>query len=63
MGFNRFRRDTRGLVQLYQQGRLNLDELISAHIALNQMNIGFRRLRGGEVAPSVIDFDTLSDGG
>ena len=33
MGLNRFRRDTRGLVQLYQQGRLNLDELISAHIA------------------------------
>jgi S-(hydroxymethyl)glutathione dehydrogenase / alcohol dehydrogenase len=48
------------MVQLYLQGRLNLDDLISAHITLDEVNIGFRRLQSGEVARSVIDFDTSS---
>ena len=62
MGSNRFRRDIPRMVQLYLQGRLNLDDLISAHITLDEVNIGFRRLQGGEVARSVIDFDTSSSG-
>jgi S-(hydroxymethyl)glutathione dehydrogenase/alcohol dehydrogenase len=62
MGSNRFRRDIPRMVQLYLQGRLNLDDLISAHITLDEVNIGFRRLQSGEVARSVIDFGTSSSG-
>jgi S-(hydroxymethyl)glutathione dehydrogenase/alcohol dehydrogenase len=45
------------LVDLYLQGRLDLDNLISARIALEQVNEGFAAMQGGEVARSVIVFD------
>jgi S-(hydroxymethyl)glutathione dehydrogenase/alcohol dehydrogenase len=56
MGSNRFRKDIPRMVQLYLQGRLNLDDLISARIGLEQINDGFRKLQRGEVARSVIEF-------
>jgi S-(hydroxymethyl)glutathione dehydrogenase / alcohol dehydrogenase len=57
MGSNHFRRDIPRMVQLYQQGRLNLDDLISARISLAEVNDGFAELERGEVARSVIVFD------
>jgi S-(hydroxymethyl)glutathione dehydrogenase / alcohol dehydrogenase len=57
MGSNRFRVDMPRLVDLYLQGRLDLDNLISARITLDQVNEGFKAMQGGEVARSVIVFD------
>jgi S-(hydroxymethyl)glutathione dehydrogenase/alcohol dehydrogenase len=57
MGSNRFRVDMPRLVDLYLQGRLELDELISARITLDQVNDGFKAMQGGEVARSVIIFN------
>ncbi len=57
MGSNRFRVDMPRLVDLYLQGRLDLDNLISARITLDQVSEGFAAMRSGEVARSVIIFD------
>jgi S-(hydroxymethyl)glutathione dehydrogenase / alcohol dehydrogenase len=57
MGSNRFRVDMPRLVDLYLQGRLKLDELVSARIAIEEVNEGFDAMKGGEVARSVIVFD------
>ncbi len=56
MGSNRFRVDMPRLVDLYLQGRLELDRLISARISLDEVNEGFKAMQGGEVARSVIIF-------
>src|SRR5882757_333896 len=58
MGSNRFRHDIPRLVDMYLQRRLNLDDLVSARISLDQVNDGFRALQSGEVARSVIVFDS-----
>ena len=57
MGSNRFRVDMPRYVDLYLQGRLKLDELVSARIGLEEVNDGFAAMRRGEVARSVIVFD------
>jgi S-(hydroxymethyl)glutathione dehydrogenase/alcohol dehydrogenase len=57
MGSNRFRIDMPRYVDLYLQGRLKLDELVSARIGLDEINEGFEAMKGGEVARSVIVFD------
>jgi S-(hydroxymethyl)glutathione dehydrogenase/alcohol dehydrogenase len=56
MGSNRFRYDIPRLVDLYLRGRLNLDDLVSARIKLDEVNDGFEALKRGEVARSVITF-------
>ena len=56
MGSNRFRVDIPRYVDLYLTGRLRLDELVSARIALDDVNHGFDAMRRGEVARSVITF-------
>lgn len=56
MGSNRFRVDMPRYVDLYLQGRLKLDELVSARISLDQINEGFATMKGGAVARSVIMF-------
>ena len=56
MGSNRFRLDVGRYVDLYLQGRLKLDELVSARIRLEDVNDGFRALQRGEVARSVVVF-------
>jgi S-(hydroxymethyl)glutathione dehydrogenase/alcohol dehydrogenase len=56
MGSNAFRVDMPRFVELYKQGRLNLDDLISKRIALEQVNEAFEDLKKGEVARSVIMF-------
>lgn len=44
-------------IELYQQGRLNLDDLVSETITLDEINEGYERLEHGEVARSVVMFD------
>lgn len=56
MGSNRFRVDMPRYVDLYLDGRLMLDELVSARIALDDINDGFDAMKQGSVARSVITF-------
>jgi S-(hydroxymethyl)glutathione dehydrogenase / alcohol dehydrogenase len=57
MGSNRFRVDMPRYVDLYLQGRLKLDELVSERIQLDQINEGFATMKTGTIARSVITFD------
>ena len=57
MGSNRFRVDMPRLVDFYLAGKLHLDDLISGHMKLEDINDGFRALEGGEVARQVIMFN------
>lgn len=56
MGSNRFRLDVPILLELYKQGRLRLDELISERVNLESVNQACEKLKSGEVARSVITF-------
>ena len=58
MGSNRFRVDMPRLIDLYLDGRLKLDELVSRRIRLDEVNDGFDAMRSGEIARSVIIFDS-----
>lgn len=53
-GSSDIRRDVPRLVELYRDGRLRLDELISRRIELAQVNEALSALRSGELARSVI---------
>jgi S-(hydroxymethyl)glutathione dehydrogenase/alcohol dehydrogenase len=57
MGSNRFRIDIPRLVDMYRDGRLLLDELISSRIELDAINDGYDALQHGTVTRSVIVFD------
>jgi S-(hydroxymethyl)glutathione dehydrogenase/alcohol dehydrogenase len=57
MGSNRFRFDMPKYVDFYLDGRLLLDEMISARIPLAEVNDAFERMRKGEAARQVIVFD------
>ena len=57
MGSNRFRVDMPRFVELYLQGRLHLDDLISRRIKLEDVNDAMKELEKGEVARSVIMFE------
>ncbi len=57
MGSNRFRVDMPRFVELYLQGKLHLDDLVSGHIRLNDINEAFKALESGEIARNVILFD------
>ncbi|HEY2561398.1 MAG TPA: Zn-dependent alcohol dehydrogenase [Caldimonas sp.] len=56
MGSNRFRTDMPRLIEFYLQGRLHLQEMVSARIRLDEINEGFAALKTGGVARSVIVF-------
>lgn len=56
MGSNRFRVDIPNLLKFYQQGRLNLDHLISDRIELEQVNEGYQKLYTGTPVRQIIDF-------
>ncbi len=58
MGGNRFRVDMPRLLDLWQQGRLKLDHLISGQIKLGEINEGFARLKSGASVRQLIDFGT-----
>ena len=57
MGSNQFRTDMPRFVDMYLDGRLMLDEMVSAHIKLEDINAGFDEMKKGHVARSVIMFD------
>ncbi len=54
MGSNYFKEDIPMLANLYLQGRLKLDELVSARISLDEINDGFAQMQAGTVARSVV---------
>ena len=56
MGSNQFRTDMPRFVDMYLDGRLMLDEMVSKHIDIEQINEGFAEMKTGEVARSVITF-------
>jgi S-(hydroxymethyl)glutathione dehydrogenase / alcohol dehydrogenase len=56
MGSNRFRIDMPKWLDLYRQGRLKLDEFITARIKLEEVNEGYAAMQRGEGARSVIVF-------
>ncbi|WP_269715995.1 Zn-dependent alcohol dehydrogenase [Caulobacter sp. NIBR2454] len=58
MGSNRFPVDMPRLVDAYMAGKLNLDDLISRRIKLEDVNDAFEELKRGELARSVIMFDS-----
>lgn len=55
-GGARPRRDFPWLAQLYLDGKLKLDELISCRIELAQINEGFDAMRKGEIVRAVVEF-------
>ena len=57
MGSNRFRVDMPRFVDLYLQGKLHLDDLISRHIKLEDINDAMKALETGEIARNVIMFN------
>ncbi len=57
MGSNQFRTDMPRFVEMYLDGRLKLDEMISKTISLEQINDGFADMKAGNVARSVVAFD------
>ncbi|HEX3779382.1 MAG TPA: S-(hydroxymethyl)mycothiol dehydrogenase [Pseudonocardiaceae bacterium] len=50
-------RDFPTLVELYQQGRLDLDAFVSEEIGLADVESAFTKMHGGEVLRSVVLFD------
>ena len=57
MGSNRFRIDMPRLIEFYEQGRLNLDDMISKRGKLEDVNEAFRAMKAGEVARTVLMFE------
>jgi S-(hydroxymethyl)glutathione dehydrogenase/alcohol dehydrogenase len=58
MGSNRFPVDMPRFVDFYMSGKLKLDDLISRRIRLDQVNEALAELKTGELARSVIMFDS-----
>lgn len=56
MGANRFTEDIPVLADLYLQGRLLLDELVSLRIPLDRVEDGFDQMRDGGIARAVVCF-------
>ncbi len=56
MGSNQFRTDMPRFVDMYLDGRLMLDEMVSKTIDLEDINDGFAEMKTGNVARSVITF-------
>ena len=57
MGSNRFKVDMPRYVELYRQGRLKLDEMITRRGRLEDVNEAFRAMKAGEMARTVLVFD------
>jgi Zn-dependent alcohol dehydrogenase len=55
-GGSNVQRDVPQLIELYKQGTLKLDELVSRTIGLADINDAFRAMEAGEVARSVVDY-------
>jgi len=59
MGSNRFRTDMPRLMEFYRRGKLHLDDFVSAHIKLGEINEGFASMKAGKVIRSIIDFGVV----
>ena len=57
MGSNRFRTDMPRYIELYRQGRLRLDEMVTQTMGLEDVNRAFEDMKSGAVNRSVILFD------
>jgi S-(hydroxymethyl)glutathione dehydrogenase / alcohol dehydrogenase len=57
MGSNRFKVDMPRYIELYRQGRLKLDEMVTRRGKLEEGNGAFRAMKAGEVARTVLMFD------
>lgn len=57
MGSNQFRTDIPRMIDMYLDGRLLIDEMVSATIGLDAVNEGYTMMKNGEVARTVITFD------
>jgi S-(hydroxymethyl)glutathione dehydrogenase / alcohol dehydrogenase len=57
MGGNRFPVDIPRLVDFYLRGLLDLDSIVAETIPLSQINDGFKKMKKGDAARSVIVFD------
>lgn len=57
MGSNDFRRDTPRYVEMYRAGLLNLDDMLTQRLRLDQINEGFELMDAGEAVRSLIVFD------
>ena len=57
MGSNRFQLDMPKYLDLYRQGRLNLDDMITRRGRLEDINEAFRAMQAGEVTRTVLMFD------
>ena len=58
MGSNRFRVDMPRYVEFYLQGKLHLDEMVSQRVPLARVNEALDRLKTGDVARTVLTFDS-----
>ncbi|WP_419917696.1 Zn-dependent alcohol dehydrogenase [Candidatus Poriferisocius sp.] len=56
MGSNRFRIDMPKFIDLYLDGRLMLDEMVSATIGIHEVNAGYADMKAGKTLRSVIKF-------
>lgn len=56
MGSNRFHVDMPRYLDLYRQGRLNLDDMVTRHGRLEDVNEAFRAMEAGEVTRTVLTF-------
>lgn len=59
MGGNRFRVDMPRLLELWRQGRLKLDHLISGQVKLEEINEGFAMLKTGAPVRNLINFGVV----
>ena len=57
MGGNRFRVDMPRLLNMWRQGRLKLDHMISGHIALEQINEAYSTMKTGSNVRQLIKFN------
>jgi S-(hydroxymethyl)glutathione dehydrogenase/alcohol dehydrogenase len=58
MGSNRFPVDMPRLCDMYMAGKLKLDDMISRRLRLDQVNEAFDEMKRGEIARSVLVFDS-----
>lgn len=57
MGSNDFKRDTPRYVDMYLDGQLNLDDMLTERMRLDEINEGFDLMVAGEAVRSLIVFD------
>lgn len=57
MGSNRFQIDVPRYLDLYRQGRLDLDSMVSRRVPLEEIGDAFRSMEAGEVTRTVLTFN------